>query len=88
MSHKSHLCLTKGHLDNPEGQVEVESTLIGNSFLISFIDIRKKNFFFKKGTFNEASDPWMLYLSKIGPAIIKKKIDNTEHQHTGHWSHY
>ena len=89
MSHKLDLCLTKGHLDNPEGQVEVESSLIGSSFLISFIDIKKKKyFFFKKGTFNEASDPWMLYLSKIGPAIIKKKIDNTEHQHTGHWSHY
>ena len=89
MSHKLDLCLTKGHLDNPEGQVEVESSLIGSSFLISFIDIKKKKyFFFKKGTFNEASDPWMLYLSKIGPAIIKKKIDNTEHQNTGHWSHY
>ena len=89
MSHKLDLCLTKGHFDNPEGQVEVESSLIGSSFLISFIDIKKKKFFFfKKGTFNEASDPWMLYLSKIGPAIIKKKIDNTEHQHTGHWSHY
>ena len=22
---KGHLCLTKGHLDNPKGQVEVES---------------------------------------------------------------
>ena len=89
MSHKLDLCLTKGHLDNPEGQVEVESSLIGSSFLISFIDIKKKKiFFFKKGTFNEASDLWMLYLSKIGPAIIKKKIDNTEHQHNGHWSHY
>ena len=27
----------------------------------------EKNIFFQKGTFYEASDPWMLYLSKIGP---------------------
>ena len=26
----------------------------------------EKNIFFQKGTFYEASDPWMLYLSKIG----------------------
>ena len=26
--HKSHLCLTKRHLDNLEGQVEVKSPLI------------------------------------------------------------
>ena len=52
MSHKLDLCLTKGHLDNPEGQVEVESSLIGSSFLISFIDIKKKIFFFfQKGHF-------------------------------------
>ena len=29
---KGHLCLTKGHLENPEGQVQVESTLIGSFF--------------------------------------------------------
>ena len=27
----------------------------------------EKNIFFQKGTFYEASVPWMLYLSKIGP---------------------
>ena len=29
---KGHIRLTKGHLDNPEGQVEVESPRIGNYF--------------------------------------------------------
>ena len=29
---EGHLYLTKGHLDNPEGQVEVESPLIGSYF--------------------------------------------------------
>ena len=31
---KGHLCLTKGHLDNPEGQVKVESPppIIGSYF--------------------------------------------------------
>ena len=38
-------------------------------FLTHFIKIEKKNF--KKGTFNEASNPWMLYLSKIGPDYMK-----------------
>ena len=33
---KVHLCLTKGHLDNAEGQVEVESPRNGKLFLISF----------------------------------------------------
>ena len=27
----------------------------------------EKNIFFKKSTVNKAPDPWMLYLSKIGP---------------------
>ena len=31
-STKGHLDLTKGHLNNPEGQVEVESSLIGSYF--------------------------------------------------------
>ena len=29
---KGCLCLTKGHLDNPEGQVEVKSPLKGSYF--------------------------------------------------------
>ena len=67
---KEHLCLTKGHLDSPEGQVEVESPPNRKLFLISFIDIRKKTFF-KKDTFNEASDLRTLYLSRIGPESTK-----------------
>ena len=61
---KGHLCLRKGHLDNPEGLVELEHPS-RNMFLTRFIQIGI--FFFKKGFFNEASDPWTLYLSKIGP---------------------
>ena len=29
---KGHLCLTNGHLEHPEGQVEVESPQIGSYF--------------------------------------------------------
>ena len=32
VSIKGHLCLTKGQLDNPEGQVEAEPPLIGCYF--------------------------------------------------------
>ena len=66
VSIKGRLCLTKGHLDNPEGQVEVESPLIEvifNKFHLYY----KMIFFQKKGTFCEAFDPRTLYLSKIGP---------------------
>ena len=31
-SMKEHLCLTKRHLDYPEGQAEVESPLTGSCF--------------------------------------------------------
>ena len=62
VSIKEHLCWTKGPLDNPEGQVEVESPLIVSYFLIYI----KKNILFKKGTFNKVSDAWMLYCSEIG----------------------
>ena len=33
------------------------------------IQIKKKFFFSTRWLFNEASNPWMLYLSKIGPAL-------------------
>ena len=35
VSTKEHLCLITGHLDNPEGQMEVESPLMGT--YLSFI---------------------------------------------------
>ena len=60
--------MTKGHLDHPEGQVEVDSPPNRKLFLISFIYI-EQNIFFEKGTFNEASNPRTLYLIKIGPGI-------------------
>ena len=41
-------------------------------FLVSFVYIKKNLFFFKKGTFSEASDHLTLYLSKTGPGLWKK----------------
>ena len=61
---KGHLCLTRKHWDNPEGQVEVESPQNWKLFLINFIYIKKKKIIFKKDTFNEASDPRTLYSLK------------------------
>ena len=63
---KQQLCLTKGHLDNEEGQVEDETLPQSEVVLTLLIHIKKKFFFFKKGSFNEASDPRALYLFKIG----------------------
>ena len=63
---KGHLCLTKGHWDNPEGPVEVEFPPTGSCFWHVWFKLRKR-IFSKKGTFNEVSDPRTLYLSKIGP---------------------
>ena len=70
---KGHLCLAKGHLDNPKGQVGVESPpnrklFLEVSFIVSF-------FFFKKGTFNVVSDTRTLYLSKIGPGLYWHETD-------------
>ena len=65
----NHLFLTKGHSDNTEGQVEVEPLLIGSYFWRVWFILRKKKLF-KKGTFNKPSDPWMLCLSKLGPAGV------------------
>ena len=48
-----------------EGLVVVEPP--NWNVLILFIQIEKKNFF-KKDTFNEASNPQTLHHSKIGPA--------------------
>ena len=53
---KRHLCLTKGHFNNPEEQVEVES-LKSEVVLTRLIQIEKKN---------KVSITRMLYLSRIG----------------------
>ena len=58
----------KGHSDNPEVQVEVE-TLNRKSFLKVKFKLRKA-IFFKKVTFDKASDSRTLYLSEIGPAFL------------------
>ena len=57
--------MTKGHLDNPEEPVEVKSPRNRKLFLTHLISTEKKKVFSKKGFFIEASDPWMLYCSKI-----------------------
>ena len=44
---KGFFASTKGHLHNPEGQVEVESPQIGSFFLVNFIYINKFFFFSK-----------------------------------------
>ena len=62
---KGNLCLTKGHLDYPEWQVQIESTLTGICFDTWDSD-KEKVIFSKKALFNKASNPWALYFSKIG----------------------
>ena len=54
---KRHLCLTKGHFNNPEEQVEVES-LKSEVVLTRLIQIEKKN--------KKVSITRMLYISRIG----------------------
>ena len=80
---RRHLCLAKGHLDYPEGQVEVEYPLNG-SWLDTFDSNQEKVFFSKMTLFNELSDPRKLYLSKIGPASLQEdttsKIDRIQHK--------
>ena len=46
---KGHLCLTKGHLDNSEGQVEVKSSLPGSYFWDFWFKLTKS--FFSKAHF-------------------------------------
>ena len=67
---KGHLFLTKGHLDNPEGPVDVESPLIERCFWHIWFKLAKAKFF-KNGIFNEASDPWTLYFFKMDPGFIQ-----------------
>ena len=69
---KRHLCLTREHMDNLEGLVEVESPLIRSCFWQVWSKLRFF-FFFRKSILKEASDPWMLYLSIIGPDIFLEK---------------
>ena len=40
---------------------------IGSCFWHFWFKSRKKNFFPKRALYNEVSDPWTLYFSKIGP---------------------
>ena len=73
VSIKRQLCLTRRHLGNQEGKMEVKYLPHRKLFLILLIQIKKKNYF-KKATFNKALDPQMLYLSKVGPVKEKRKL--------------
>ena len=61
-----HLCLTKRHLDTSEGQVEVKFSLIKSCFW-NLIQIKKKEFFWKRTLLNKASNLKMLFLPGIHP---------------------
>ena len=50
---KEHLCLTKGHLVNPEGPMKVESPQNRDMFLTRLIQIKKK-YFFQEGYFEQS----------------------------------
>ena len=67
---KEHLCLTKGHLDNPEGQVEVEPPN-RKLFLISFIHIRK-NVFSKMALLTKRPIPRRFTFAKYALSIVKE----------------
>ena len=63
---KGHLFWQTGHLDSLGGQLLVTPCLMGSCFWHFQYKLRT-NFFLKKVFYNEASDPWTLYLSEIGP---------------------
>ena len=65
---KGHFCFTKGLLDAPEGQVEVEFLVIGNCFW--HLSKEKSFFFSKRHLPKEASDPLTLYISEKGAAYV------------------
>ena len=64
---KGHIFFTKRTLRQSRGAGGGRNLLNRKLFLNSLIEIKKSKIFFKKGTFNKASNPRMLYLSKIGP---------------------
>ena len=64
VSIKGHLCLTKDHLANPEGQVEIE--FLHWKLFLTLLNQIKKKIKIKRALFNQASDPRMLYPSRIG----------------------
>ena len=66
VSVKGHLCLKKKTLGLSRRTGWVWPPSSQKLFLISFIYIKKKNFF-KKGTFKEVSNARKFYLSKISP---------------------
>ena len=62
-------CLTKGHLDNLKGQVEVKSLLIRSCFWHFQFKLRTKILFSKWLFPNKAPHTRMFYLPEIGPDI-------------------
>ena len=51
---KRHLCLTKGHLDDPKGQMEAQNWKL---FLVSFVYIKKNKFLSKRALSNNYPIP-------------------------------
>ena len=69
---KRALLFDKETLGLSEGRVEVESSLTWSCLWHIWFKSRKTSFFPKKGTFNETTNPWILYLPKIGLALLYK----------------
>ena len=61
---KEQLCLTKGHLDNPERQVVFESPPNRKLFLIHSIYIKKNNFFTKRALLMKRPTPGCFFFMK------------------------
>ena len=75
---KGHIFFTKKALRQSRGAGGGRNLLNRKLFLNSLIEIKKSKIFFKKGTFNKASNPRMLYLSKIGPEKKERIILNCD----------
>ena len=67
---RATFCLTKGHLDNPERQVEAESPTNWKLFLTLLFQIKKNHFLFfyffflRKGHFSMKHIPWCFIFLK------------------------
>ena len=83
---KEHLFVTK----KAPRQFRWRSNPLNLKLFLKNVNFKlRKVFFFKKGTFNEASNPYVLYLSKLHPGstlntsvteVLKNVIDLQEHK--------
>ena len=71
---KGHFCFTKGLLDAPEGQVEVEFLVIGNCF---WHLSKEKSFFFQKDTFPKKRPiPWRFIFLKKAMLMLMLRLSS------------